>query len=71
MSQTSTDKGPNFVIWGTDVIVSKCKTKFKQFIQDFVVQTPDEDEISREVDNSSPLYMQKLEEVKFIKFLNL
>lgn len=69
VSQSSeADAGPNFVIWGTNVVVSKCKQKFKRFIEEFVEESPAEDEMSEEIDRTLPLYMQKLEEVRFIHF---
>lgn len=57
------DDGPEIRIWGTEVVISKCKRKFKRFIQEFVENVPAEDEISEGVDNNLPLYLQKLEEV--------
>lgn len=69
MSQSSEgDAGPNFVIWGTNVVVSKCKQKFKRFIEEFVEESPAEDEISEGIDRTLPLYIQKLEEVRKITY---
>ncbi|KAI8491133.1 DNA replication licensing factor, mcm4 component [Branchiostoma belcheri] len=54
--------GPQLVIWGTDVVVSHCKDKFRRFLSQFVVPSLDEDEMEG-IDVQRPLYMQKLEEV--------
>lgn len=64
-SQSSeVDDGPEFQIWGTEVVVSKCKRKFRRFLLEFVVDIgPAEDEISEGVDSNLPFYLQKLEEV--------
>lgn len=51
------------VIWGTDVVVSRCKQKFKNFINNFVEPNTDEDERLENMDSNEPLYLQKLEEV--------
>ena len=56
--------GPQMVIWGTDVVVSHCKDKFKQFIQTFTVTDITDDEKFEGMDIDQPLYLQKLEEVK-------
>lgn len=64
------DVGPNFVIWGTNVVINKCKQKFKKFVEEFVDETPAEDEISEGIDSSLPLYLQKLQEVNKYNFYN-
>lgn len=51
------------VIWGTDVSVAVCKTKFKKFIQSFVDAEAADDERTEGFDPSSPIYMQKLEQI--------
>lgn len=61
--ESEADTGPELVIWGTNVVVSKCKRRFKRFIEEFVDETPAEDEVTEEIDLSAPLYVQKLEEV--------
>ncbi|XP_065208146.1 DNA replication licensing factor MCM4 [Planococcus citri] len=74
ISQSSeSDAAPNFVILGTNVVISKCKLKFKRFIVEFVEESPAEDEISEEIDRTLPLYMQKLEEIRVLEepFLNV
>lgn len=65
--------GPQLVIWGTDVVVSHCKEKFKQFLQTFVNDTLETDERMDGVDMEQPLYLQKLEEVYTLEepFLNV
>ena len=43
-SENSTDAMSNLVIWGTDVSVATCKTKFQRFLRSFVDPEADEDE---------------------------
>lgn len=54
---------PQLVIWGTDVVVNRCKDKFKRFILTFVDPNAEEDEITNDMDMNEPLYLQKLDEV--------
>lgn len=56
-------QGPNLVIWGTDVVVSRCKEKFKRFINNFTDMETDKDEQPENMESLEPLYVQKLEEV--------
>ena len=55
--------GPQLVIWGTDVVVSHCKEKFRRFISKFVDRNVEEDEAFEGMDISQPYYMQRLDEV--------
>ncbi|UYV66052.1 MCM4, partial [Cordylochernes scorpioides] len=55
--------GPELVIWGTNVVVSDCKTKFKDFLQTYVFSEPAPDERFTTLDVQQPYYMQKLEEI--------
>lgn len=48
----SQDVAPNLVIWGTDVVVDKCRTKFQNFIETFCVN-----------ESELPHYMTKLNNV--------
>ena len=57
--------GPQMVIWGTDVVVSHCKDKFKQFVQTYVEQDITDDEKFDGMDITEPLYLQRLEEVLY------
>ena len=59
---TPVPQGPQLVIWGTDVVVSACKDKFRRFLETFV-DAVEEDERVENMDESEPLYMQKLREV--------
>ena len=61
--QLSGQSQPQLVIWGTDVVVSECKTKFKRFIMRYIDPDVQEDEVGNNTDLNEPLYMQKLEEV--------
>lgn len=44
-------------------MVDKCKTKFKRFLETFVQTSMDEDEMIDGLDETQPLYMQKIDEV--------
>ena len=72
-SEISSDPnaGPQLVIWGTDVVVSQCKEKFKKFIRRFVDRNVDSDERFEGLNSEDPFYMQRLEEVgwKYGRFL--
>lgn len=57
------ESGPQLVIWGTNVVVSVCKTKFKNFILRYIDPEAENDEISENIDLNAPLYLQKLDEV--------
>lgn len=61
--------GAQVVIWGTDVVVSECKSKFKRFIVRFIDPETDLDERSEGIDPEEPLYLQKLKEVGFCCFI--
>lgn len=65
--------GPQLVIWGTDVVVSHCKEKFKQFLRTFAETNLATDELMEGVDPVQPLYLQKLEELYMLEepFLNV
>lgn len=65
--------GPQLVIWGTDVVVSHCKEKFRRFILKFVDKNVAEDEAFEGMDINQPYYMQRLEEINVIgePFLNI
>ncbi|XP_070574384.1 DNA replication licensing factor mcm4-A-like [Ptychodera flava] len=62
--------GPQLVIWGTDVVVSHTKEKFRKFIQTFI--DPEVDETAG-YDPKQPIYLQKLEEISQLElpFLNI
>ena len=64
-SEISSDPnaGPQLVIWGTDVVVGRCKEKFRKFVQTFVDPDVASDERWEGMDADAPLYMQRLEEV--------
>ncbi|XP_037827334.1 DNA replication licensing factor MCM4 [Lucilia sericata] len=71
VSEAST--APQMVVWGTNVVVSHCKTKFKQFLLRYIDPTAEQDEISENIDVNQPLYLQKLEEIHTLEepYLNL
>lgn len=62
-AQTDGPQGGQLVIWGTDVVVSECKDRFKAFVQTFVDPDAAEDERCEGMNTDEPLYLQKLEEV--------
>ncbi|KAJ8935380.1 hypothetical protein NQ314_012791 [Rhamnusium bicolor] len=72
-SQESDSTAPHLVIWGTDVSVSECKGKFKQFILRFIDPNADEDERTNDMNLNEPLYLQKLDEIHTLEepFLNV
>lgn len=53
--------GPQLVIWGTDVVVSLCKAKFRKFINQFL--PTDEENISDNMNLTEPFYLQELQQV--------
>ena len=61
---TSEAAEPKLVIWGTDVVVSETKEKFKSFLTEFTID--ELDEMNEEFDRTQPLYMQKIEEVDIL-----
>ena len=62
--------GPHLVIWGTDVVVSHCKEKFRRFVETFVDKEMAEDERVTGMDIEQPLYLQRLEEVSALSNCN-
>lgn len=56
-------QGPQLVIWGTDVVVSECKERFKQYVLKYIDPNAEYDEKTNEMNEDEPLYLQKLEEV--------
>lgn len=64
---------PKMVVWGTNVVVSECLKKFKDFIMRYIDPDAAQDEISEGMNLNEPLYMQKLEEINTLEepFLNV
>ena len=52
---------PALVIWGTDVVVSETKEKFRKFICEFVDE--EAEDMGEGFDPLLPVYMQRLDEV--------
>lgn len=67
-SEISSDPnaGPQLVIWGTDVVVSQCKEKFKRFILRFIDHNVQSDERFEGMNVEEPFYLQRLEEVMIL-----
>ena len=51
---------PALVIWGTDVVVSETKEKFRKFICEFVDE--EAEDMGEGFDPLLPVYMQRLDE---------
>ncbi|XP_077982144.1 DNA replication licensing factor mcm4-A-like [Glandiceps talaboti] len=62
--------GPQLVIWGTDVVVSETKEKFRRFVQKFIDPNAEE---ADGFDPKQPVYLQRLEEISQLEipFLNI
>ncbi|PSN29765.1 DNA replication licensing factor MCM4 [Blattella germanica] len=73
ISSETDQQAPQLVVWGTNVVVSQCKEKFKKFVLRFVDPNPEEDERSDEMNLNEPLYLQKLQEIHTLEepFLNV
>jgi len=54
---------PKLVIWGTDVVVSETKERFRKFIMEFLDDGDDDEQGQSDYDSSRPLYLQKMEEI--------
>ena len=52
------------MIWGTDVVINRCKEKFLRFVQRYVDYQVDEDERFEGMDVREPYYVQRLGEVR-------
>ncbi|XP_050720890.1 DNA replication licensing factor MCM4-like [Eriocheir sinensis] len=72
-AQTDEPQAGQLVIWGTDVVVSECKDKFKAFVQTFVDPDAEDDERCEGMNANEPLYLQKLEEIHTLEepFMNV
>jgi DNA replication licensing factor MCM4 len=66
-------RGPQLVVWGTDVVVAQCKIQFTRFIERFVNHDVDVDEKFDGMNTEQPFYLQKLEEISITgePFLNV
>jgi DNA replication licensing factor MCM4 len=62
-ASSESEQAPQLVVWGTNVVVSQCKEKFKKFILRFVDPNAEEDERLEDMNLNEPLYLQKLQEV--------
>ncbi|XP_067052845.1 DNA replication licensing factor mcm4-A-like [Acropora muricata] len=64
---------PALVIWGTDVVVSETKDKFRKFITEFVDEELGAEEMGDGFDPLLPVYMQRLDEIHVLEtpFLNI
>lgn len=60
---------PQLVIWGTNINMHKIKIKFQEFIKIYILHDETEQkEFGNEgIDITEPYYMQKLEEVFYLR----
>ncbi|XP_008550133.1 DNA replication licensing factor MCM4 isoform X1 [Microplitis demolitor] len=72
-SSESEPAGPQLVIWGTNVVVNRCKQQFKHFIQRFIDPEAENDELPDSLNLTEPLYLQKLVEIHTLEepYLNI
>ncbi|OQR80239.1 DNA replication licensing factor mcm4-A-like [Tropilaelaps mercedesae] len=64
---SSSEAGPQIVVWGTDVCVPVCKIKFRNFLLTFVEDNLEMDELSEGIDTTRPYYLQKMEELHVLE----
>ncbi|KAI4499768.1 hypothetical protein M0802_005024 [Mischocyttarus mexicanus] len=69
----SDNAGPQLVIWGTNVVVNRCKEQFKRFVLRFIDPEAENDELPENMNLAEPLYLQKLEEIHTLEepYLNI
>jgi DNA replication licensing factor MCM4 len=60
----NSESAPHLVIWGTDVSVHACKSKFRRFLTTFIEANVEEDERADDFRADEPLYLQHLSEVR-------
>ena len=72
-SEAGSASQAQLLVWGTNVVISECKTKFKNFILRYIDPEAEQDEIEEGMNLNEPLYLQKLEEVNSLEepFLNV
>ncbi|KAG7202389.1 hypothetical protein KM043_018706 [Ampulex compressa] len=72
-SSESENAGPQLVIWGTNVVVNRCKEQFKRFVLHFIDPEAENDELPENMNLMEPLYLQKLEEIHTLEepYLNV
>ena len=72
-SESENVVGPQLVIWGTNVVVNRCKEQFKRFIQRFIDPEAENDELPENMNVTEPLYLQKLNEIHTLEepYLNI
>merc|ERR1719445_265182 len=63
----NSESAPTMVIWGTDVSVNQCKSKFKKFISNYVDAEAADDERFAGMDPNAPFYLQRLEEINTLE----
>lgn len=72
-SESATATQAQLMVWGTNVIISECKNKFKNFLMRYIDPDAEQDEVEEGMNLDEPLYMQKLDEVNTLEepFLNI
>lgn len=63
----------HLMVWGTNVVISEVKNKFKNFLMRYIDPEAEQDEIEEGMNLNEPLYMQKMDEVNSLEepFLNV
>lgn len=63
----------HLMVWGTNVVISECKNKFKNFLLRYIDPEAENDEVEEGMNLNEPLYMQKMDEVNSLEepFLNV
>ncbi|MES1904075.1 MAG: DNA replication licensing factor, mcm4 component, partial [Paramarteilia canceri] len=58
---------PQNVIWGTNIVIDSCQTRFRKFIQNFTIYEDETNELEPSEDGSNePLYSKYLNEIHLI-----
>ncbi|XP_070498588.1 DNA replication licensing factor MCM4 [Chironomus tepperi] len=72
-SGATNTQSAQLLVWGTNVVISECKSKFKNFLMRYIDPEIEQDEVEEGMNLNEPLYLQKLDEVNSLEepFLNV
>jgi DNA replication licensing factor MCM4 len=72
-TQSESGTQAQLLVWGTNVVISECKSKFKNFLIRYIDPEAESDEIEEGMNLNEPLYMQKLDEINSLEepFMNI
>jgi DNA replication licensing factor MCM4 len=72
-SGATNTQSAQLLVWGTNVVISECKLKFKNFLMRYIDPEIEQDEVEEGMNLNEPLYLQKLDEVNSLEepFLNV